>query len=82
MYEPNRNVIWPSVAPISLELWSELYLRWVIDQRDSIEKLNQIQMMITKEQELKRAAKEYRNQAKEICKEYEKIRESNGDQSD
>lgn len=22
MYEPNQNVIWPSIAPISLELWT------------------------------------------------------------
>ncbi|XP_015516542.1 myotubularin-related protein 9 [Neodiprion pinetum] len=26
LYEPNPGVIWPSVAPISIELWMELYL--------------------------------------------------------
>lgn len=24
-YEPNPDIIWPSVAPISIELWRELY---------------------------------------------------------
>ena len=26
LYEPNPRVIWPSVAPISIQLWKELYL--------------------------------------------------------
>jgi len=26
LYEPNSGVIWPSVAPISIQLWKELYL--------------------------------------------------------
>lgn len=26
LYEPNPGVIWPSVAPISIQLWKELYL--------------------------------------------------------
>ena len=25
LYDPNPGVIWPSVAPISIELWKELY---------------------------------------------------------
>lgn len=25
-YDPNPGVIWPSVAPISIQLWKELYL--------------------------------------------------------
>lgn len=31
LYEPNNHVIWPSVAPMSLNLWNTLYLRWVCD---------------------------------------------------
>lgn len=27
MYEPNKAAIWPSIAPVSLVLWRELYLR-------------------------------------------------------
>lgn len=30
LYEPYRSAVWPSVAPVSLVLWSELYLRWVV----------------------------------------------------
>lgn len=26
LYEPNQGVIWPSVAPASIQLWRELYL--------------------------------------------------------
>ncbi|KAK4294796.1 hypothetical protein Pmani_032600 [Petrolisthes manimaculis] len=32
MYEPNQRVIWPSVAPMSLQLWSAVYLAWVVEQ--------------------------------------------------
>lgn len=28
LYEPNQSVIWPSVAPHSLQLWSTLYQSW------------------------------------------------------
>lgn len=31
LYEPNKAPIWPSVAPVSLILWQDLFLRWVID---------------------------------------------------
>lgn len=73
IYEPNQSVIWPSVAPISLVLWSgntyfnlmlasffvflisfsELYLRWVIDQSQNKIMFNQIQQLITHEKELR-----------------------------
>ena len=26
LYDPNPNIIWPSVAPVSIVLWRELYL--------------------------------------------------------
>ncbi|KAG0726412.1 Myotubularin-related protein 9 [Chionoecetes opilio] len=32
MYEPNQRVIWPSVAPMSLQLWAGVFLRWVVNQ--------------------------------------------------
>ena len=31
LYEPNKRVIWPSVAPMSLTLWPGMYLRWTVD---------------------------------------------------
>lgn len=27
LYEPNKTPIWPSVAPVSIVVWGELYLR-------------------------------------------------------
>ena len=30
-FNPNRGVIWPSVAPISIDLWTGMYLRWSRD---------------------------------------------------
>lgn len=31
LYEPNDDVIWPSVAPQSIDLWDSVFLRWVVD---------------------------------------------------
>lgn len=69
LYEPNANVIWPSVAPISLELWSDLYLRWVIDQRSSAAVMSQIQELVTREKELRTQALKLRKQALELSQE-------------
>ncbi|KAH8372204.1 hypothetical protein KR093_010586 [Drosophila rubida] len=69
LYEPNAAVIWPSVAPISLELWSELYLRWVIDQRNLTTTMAQIQELVTTEKELRIQALKLRKQALELSQE-------------
>ncbi|KAL7734734.1 hypothetical protein ACLKA6_011022 [Drosophila palustris] len=69
LYEPNATVIWPSVAPISLELWSELYLRWVIDQRNLATTMAQIQELVTTEKELRTQALKLRKQALELSQE-------------
>ncbi|EDW80020.1 uncharacterized protein Dwil_GK12345 [Drosophila willistoni] len=66
LYEPNANVIWPSVAPISLELWGELYLRWVVDQRSLISNMAQIQELVTREKELRTQVLKLRKQALEL----------------
>lgn len=31
LYTSNKKIMWPSVAPMSLTLWRDLYLRWSID---------------------------------------------------
>ncbi|MFH4977553.1 hypothetical protein AB6A40_004262 [Gnathostoma spinigerum] len=31
LYEPNKSVLWPSVAPQSICFWDRLFLRWVRD---------------------------------------------------
>ncbi|KFM70519.1 Myotubularin-related protein 9, partial [Stegodyphus mimosarum] len=58
MYEPNKNVIWPTVAPQSIVLWSGMYLRWVLDQKPQHDAWNTIAEIREKEKELQsRAAK-------------------------
>ncbi|XP_043236552.1 myotubularin-related protein 9-like isoform X2 [Amphibalanus amphitrite] len=45
LYEPNKRVIWPSVAPMSLTLWPGLYLRWTVDlsaQRAALARAHEI----------------------------------------
>ncbi|XP_017122306.1 myotubularin-related protein 9 [Drosophila elegans] len=69
LYEPNASVIWPSVAPISLELWSDLYLRWVIDQRSCATVMTQIQELVTREKELRTQVLKLRKQALELGQE-------------
>ncbi|GMT35764.1 hypothetical protein PFISCL1PPCAC_27061, partial [Pristionchus fissidentatus] len=40
LYEPNEKVIWPSVAPQSIHLWSRLLHRWQMnwDEKDAVTK--------------------------------------------
>ncbi|XP_054167367.1 myotubularin-related protein 9-like [Oppia nitens] len=59
-YEPNNAVIWPSVAPQSLELWSGLYLRWVVDQTANEKACNRFAEIKAKEKELKAKATQLR----------------------
>ncbi|XP_075161608.1 myotubularin-related protein 9 [Haematobia irritans] len=69
LYEPNPKVLWPSVAPISLELWSELYLRWNVDQKNNEWTAVQIQELVTNEKELRTKALKLRKQAVEMANE-------------
>uniref|UniRef100_W8B3A6 Myotubularin-related protein 9 n=1 Tax=Ceratitis capitata TaxID=7213 RepID=W8B3A6_CERCA len=73
LYEPNPSVIWPSVAPISLELWSELYLRWTIEQKNSSKMLQQIQELVTQEKELRAKAIRLRKQASDLSNEMDDL---------
>ncbi|XP_039963517.1 myotubularin-related protein 9 [Bactrocera neohumeralis] len=73
LYEPNSSVIWPSVAPISLELWSELYLRWTIEQKNSTKTMQQIQELVTQEKELRAKAIRLRKQASDLSNEMEDL---------
>lgn len=82
LYDPNNSVIWPSVAPISLVLWSELYLRWVIDQSHTKRTLNQIQTLITTEKELRTKAVKYRKQLLDHYKELQELQKLNEEFSD
>ncbi|KAJ8956802.1 hypothetical protein NQ318_014216 [Aromia moschata] len=61
LYEPNRLPIWPSVAPVSLVLWNELYLRWNIDQF-------QAKMALIKTQKNLQHVKDIRSKASKMRK--------------
>ena len=59
-YEPSSKVIWPSVAPQSLELWTGLYLRWCVDQSAQQLAWNRFAQVKTYEKELKAKASRLR----------------------
>lgn len=69
MYDPNNQVIWPTVAPISLVLWKQLYLRFVLEQKQN-ETWRQISELTTKEKELRSQAIRLRKTLHDLIKEY------------
>ncbi|CAH0558241.1 unnamed protein product [Brassicogethes aeneus] len=71
LYEPNKSPIWPSVAPVSLVLWDELYLRFVVDQRESKKALSKIQDVINTDKNLRSKALKLRKQLTDLQKELE-----------
>lgn len=60
LYEPNSAVLWPSVAPQSLELWKGMYLRWVMEPTITEEYLDRIATLIQEESTLKHRATKLR----------------------
>lgn len=69
MYEPNNNVIWPTVAPQSIILWSGMYLRWVINQKPSNEAWSTIAEIRDREKELQSKAAKLRRTLMELQRE-------------
>ncbi|XP_014664528.1 PREDICTED: myotubularin-related protein 9-like [Priapulus caudatus] len=69
MYEPNKAVIWPSVAPQSLELWSELYLRWSQDNSTQQETIKHILSIKEHNKELRTKVIRMRRQLLDLQKE-------------
>lgn len=69
MYEPNRTAIWPSVAPISLTLWNDLYLRWVIDQSQQKRTFAKIQGVVQNDKQLRSKVTKFRKQLVDLQKE-------------
>lgn len=53
MYDPNPLVIWPSVAPQSLGLWSRLYQRSYVKDNKQKEAWNEINKIQTHDKELR-----------------------------
>lgn len=72
-YDPNPSIIWPSVAPLSLVIWSDLYLRFVVECNQTKKIFNHIQTMINNEKELRSRVVRLRKQLLDLQKEYEDI---------
>ncbi|XP_039295566.1 myotubularin-related protein 9 [Nilaparvata lugens] len=69
MYEPINKVIWPTVAPVSLTLWTELFCRWVVEQREQSEAWKSIAALKEKDKELRLKASRLRRQLIDLEKE-------------
>lgn len=82
VYEPNLKIIWPSVAPASLTLWSGLYLQWVVDQSSTQITWTAIGEMKEKEKELKRQAIRLRKQLLDLEKFVQLKAKSDGESKD
>ncbi|KAK4879296.1 hypothetical protein RN001_007442 [Aquatica leii] len=73
MYDPNKATIWPSVAPVSLVLWNDLYLRWVITQTQNKKALSKTQSLIQHDKNLRSQATKLRKQLLDLQKEWDSI---------
>ncbi|XP_041361459.1 myotubularin-related protein 9-like [Gigantopelta aegis] len=69
MYDPNPAVIWPSVAPQSLTLWSGLYLRSQVDIRPEQEAWSEIAKIREYDKELRSKVTKLRRQLASLEKE-------------
>lgn len=69
VYEPCNKVIWPSVAPVSLNLWHDLFLRWVVDQTEQKVAWKAIAVLKEKDKELRIKAARLRRQLADFEKE-------------
>lgn len=69
MYDPNPAVIWPSVAPQSLCLWSGLYLRSQVNQTKQVEAWTEIRKIREFDKELRSKVTKLRRQLVSLEKE-------------
>ncbi|XP_001948155.2 myotubularin-related protein 9 [Acyrthosiphon pisum] len=65
LYLHTNNVIWPSVAPFSIELWRDMYLRWSIDQTHQKKYKKSIDDLIKRNKELKVLATKLLNETQD-----------------
>jgi myotubularin-related protein 9 len=78
-YEPNQSICWPSVAPVSLVLWTDLYLRFVVENSQAKRIKQKIQAMVNSEKELRSRVVRLRKQLTDLKKEHDELNE-NGEQ--
>ncbi|XP_038052242.1 myotubularin-related protein 9-like isoform X2 [Patiria miniata] len=69
LYQPNSSVIWPSVAPQSLMLWSTLFLRWDMDNTSNDSTDKEIRKIQQNDKQLKIRAIQLRKQLSELQRE-------------
>ncbi|KAL7637351.1 UNVERIFIED_CONTAM: hypothetical protein RMT77_012077 [Armadillidium vulgare] len=69
MYEPNQRVIWPSVAPMSLQVWNAVFLRWTVDQTPSITAAQVTKELRQKDSELRSKVLKLRRNLHELERE-------------
>lgn len=73
LYDPNKNIIWPSVAPISLNLWSGMYLRWVLGPSPSTLAFEKAQIIIKRNKEARTNVIRLRRRLMDLTGEAEKL---------
>ncbi|CAH1247888.1 MTMR9 [Branchiostoma lanceolatum] len=69
LYEPNNGVVWPSVAPQSLQLWSGLFLRWETNNSAEDAAWQEVIHIRHHNKELKSKATKLRRQLEELQRE-------------
>jgi len=69
LYAPNRSVIWPSVAPMSITLWTAYFLRWVQDQKTQTYERRKITEIIDRNKNAKLNALKLRKELLELQEE-------------
>lgn len=73
LYNPNERVLWPTVAPISMVLWKQLYLRFVLDLKCNNEASQLSVQLTTREKELRSTATRLRKQLEDLMEQYRAV---------
>lgn len=81
-YEPNPAIIWPSVAPLSLVLWSDLFSRFTIENTQHKKISQHIFTMISTEKELRSRVVRLRKQLTDLQKEYNELQSDDRNNND
>ena len=68
LYEPKLTKFWPSVAPVSITLWSNLYFRDRIDDDYTNEIVNKIKSVIDHDNQLRLTVKKMQKQLIDLKK--------------
>uniref|UniRef100_A0A7I5EF34 Myotubularin phosphatase domain-containing protein n=1 Tax=Haemonchus contortus TaxID=6289 RepID=A0A7I5EF34_HAECO len=68
-YEPRESVLWPSVAPQSIQLWRRLFFRWQLDWTENDQMRKYASQWRSRERELISRALSLKRQLVELTKE-------------